>query len=317
MATSPGPWGHYLGFLGTPSVSGPFDTTVETVVEPDQAPSVFADAQRVLRGQPTPQEVRQASEDLGAACTAGLRQACDFLHEHFTRPVRLEGEAPASPPDAVASRVVALTIVRCRLDVEGRLRACEAVETAPYGYTEALLEATRGMRYRPAALAGHPIEIDYTLHVRLAPRPMILTAQQELPWIRARTQQFPQSPYAWSDLAEWLAEHAPEEPEYVSALEHLNALVPDFWWSANELAWERARRGRYAEAESFARRARERASRNAYVLETSAATRAGLGQCAAAVADQRTAVELLPAEWPAAERERFQRDLREYARRCP
>lgn len=306
----------YLGLSSIPSVSGDSFENSETVVELDQAPAVFAEAQRILDGQPTQQEVRQAAEDLGAACTVGFSPACDFLRQHFTRPVRLEGEMPAYPSAAAGTRWVGMAVVHCRLGVEGTMHDCEVVERAPYGYTEALLEAIRHLRYRPVALAGHPIEVPYNLRIQLAPRNMALTRQQELPWIRARTKNFPRSVSAWGDLAERLAEYAPEEPEYLAALERLHALAPAFWWSANELAWEHARAGRFAEAEPFARRARERAPLNAYVLETSAITWAGLGQCEQAVAARGAALEWLPAEWPAAERERFQRDLDASTRRC-
>lgn len=291
--------------------------TAETVVEPAQAPAVFAEARQVLAEWPTQEQVRAAWVDLGAACEAPLKEACDFLREQFTRPVRLEGEDPPASREAIASGRVAMSILRCRLGIDGRLRACEVLERAPHGYTETLLEALPGMRYQPARLAGHPVEISYTFTSRIAPPGMELSPEQELRWARQRTEHFPQSPYAWAALAQQLALQAPEDPGYPSALRHLNALAPRDWWSANELAWLHARAGRYSEAEHFAKRAREGAPRNAYVLETSAATQAGLGACAAAVADQRTAVELLPAEWPVAERERFQHTLREYSRRCP
>lgn len=59
-----------------------------------------------------------------------------------------------------------------------------------------------------------------------------------------------------------------------------------------------------------------RRSHNPYVLETAAAAQFGLKQCTAALAEQQKAVELLPAEWPAPERERFQRKLQDYQSAC-
>ena len=55
---------------------------------------------------------------------------------------------------------------------------------------------------------------------------------------------------------------------------------------------------------------------NSYVLETSAAVLAATGQCEQALVEQRRAVEKLPAEWPAPERERFTRTLEAYQRQC-
>jgi tetratricopeptide (TPR) repeat protein len=221
---------------GAPALTG----TPEVVVEPAQTPAVFAEAVQVLQGKPTEAEVRQASEDLSAACEAPFQQACDW----------------------------------------------------------------------------HPIEIPYTIRAKMAPSGVELTPEEQLKWVRMRAEAFPWSVPAWFGLASTLARQAPEDPAYLPALRHLNELDPRYWWSANELAWMHVQAGRYAEAARLSRRAREAAPRNPYVLETSAATLSGLGQCEEAVAEQRRAAEGLPDEWPAPEQERFLSTLREYTQRC-
>jgi hypothetical protein len=286
------------------------------VVEPAQAPTVFAEAVQVLKGKPTDQELEQAWADLDAACIARFQPACDFMHAEFKPPQHIEGKRPEYPKEALLKGTFAVTVVKCRLGVDGRLRACEVLEQAPYGFTEALLEVIPTMRYRPVALAGHPVEVPYTLHARMGIQNVKLTPEEELGWARRRAEGFPKSPYAWLELAQQLAKQAPEDPGYVPALQRLNELNPQYWWSANELAWTHTQAGRFAQAAPFSRRAREEAPLNAYVLETSAATLFGLGQCAEALADQRGAVEKLPEEWPAPERERFQRKLQEYTQQC-
>jgi tetratricopeptide (TPR) repeat protein len=297
---------------GAPHLAG----TSEVVVEAAHAPSVFAEAVQVLRGKPTEAEVRQAWEDLDAACDAPFQQACDFLREQFKGPKKIEGDVPRYPSEAILERAFAMVVIRCRLGVDGKLRACEVLEAAPYGFTEAMVEALRGSRYQPASLAGHPIEISYTLTAKMSVSGIELTPEEQLKWVRMRAEAFPWSVSAWFGLASTLARHAPEDPAYLPALRHLNELDPYYWWSANELAWMHVQAGRYAEAARLARRAREAAPRNSYVLETSAATLFGLGQCEEAMAEQHHAAEGLPDEWPAPEQARFLSTLREYTQRC-
>jgi TonB family protein len=289
---------------------------LELMVALAQAPSVFAEAVQVLQGKPTEDEVHQAAEDLTAACEASFQPACDFLREQFKAPTKVAGDLPEYPQEALRLQAPAVAVLRCRLGVDGRLRTCEVVEAAPYGFTEALLKAVLAQQFQPAMLAGHPFEIPYTVWGKLTPTTRKPTPEQYLQWTRKRAEAFPKSVAAWFDLASMLAQQAPEDPAYVLALRHLHDINPHYWWSANELAWMHAQAGQYAEAALLARRARNEAPRNPYVLEVSAATLLGLGPCLDAVSMQRQAVEGIPDEWPRPERERFLSTLREYTQRC-
>lgn len=144
----------------------------------------------------------------------------------------------------------------------------------------------------------------------------VLEPRLRLEWARARAVGSPASPLAWGNLAVLLAKEGPEDGLYREALRRFQSLAPASWWAANEVAWFHIQEGQYADAAPLVKRARAFAFDNPYVLETSAAVMAGTNQCAQAVQEQRRAVEKLPAEWPAPERERFIRALEHYQRGC-
>ncbi|MBZ4413085.1 energy transducer TonB [Myxococcus sp. XM-1-1-1] len=298
--------------LGVPSHS--VETSV--VVEPAEAPAIFAEAVQVLSGKPTEEQVRQASADLSAACDAALTQACDYLRTNFQPPRRIAGEPPGFPEEAMRERAMAVVIVTFQLGVDGLPRHVQVLESAPYGLTEAMLTSVKGMRFQPAMLAGHPIEIPYQLQMNTRFPGAKLTPQEELEWGRTRAAHFPTSPAAWAHVARAYARDLPEDPQYERALRKLTVLAPNYWWAATELAWLHARAGRYDEAAPLARVGRKMSSHNPYALETSALVAFHQGRCQQAVQEQQQAVAKLPAKWPREEQERFQRVLTDYQRQC-
>ncbi|WNG47649.1 hypothetical protein F0U60_28635 [Archangium minus] len=298
-----------------PVPPGVLDNSTPLVVEPAQAPGVFADAVQVLRGKASEEQVRQAAEDLWASCESGFSEACVFLREQYKAPQKLPQFWSDDPAVARVRPILAIVVIHCRVGVDGVPRQCTALEGGPHGLTEAVLEYATKVRYHPATLAGHPIEIPFTTAIKTGPTHR-LTTEKWLEWARARAARFPQSSTAWADLAILLSIQAPEDPWYADSLHYLHVLRPGFWWAANELAWLHVQGGRYAEAAPLAKRARALAPGNSYVLETSAAVMAATGQCEQALLAQRRAVEKLPAEWPAPEKERFARTLEEYERKC-
>jgi len=86
----------------------------QVVVEPEQAPALFEEAVRVLKGKPTEEEVRQASDALTGACEAPFQPACGFLRQQFTAPENLDGVMPAYPLEALKAQAYALIVFRCR-----------------------------------------------------------------------------------------------------------------------------------------------------------------------------------------------------------
>jgi hypothetical protein len=300
--------------VGAPTYA---DVAPPRSVEPAQAPAVMAEALRLLEGSPTEAQVLQSLADLSGACRAPFAAACDALQERWENPKRLSVVHPLLPHEARDMKAEIIVVIQCRLTVRGLPRDCRVVESAPYGITEVMMNAVLRSTFWPASFAGHPIEVSYTFHFHINGNPKPLTPEHELGWARARTRRFPASPSAWAHLARAVAKFTPDDPAYPEALRRLHALVPDEWWSANELAWHHAREGRYTEAEPLARTAGREAARNPYVLETLAAVKAGQGRCPAAVLDQRHAVAALPKKWPAPERQRFQRALDTYLQQCP
>ncbi|QSQ20134.1 hypothetical protein JY651_33350 [Pyxidicoccus parkwayensis] len=298
-----------------------FSDASQAIVEPTDARRVFTEARVVLESSPSEEQVRLAANDLKGACQAGLTEACAFLRERLKRPTKLSGEQPQIPPKAfenvIAKKRFTIVVVQCRLGVSGKFRDCDALEEGTDGLTESVLKALASSTYQPATLAGHPIDVPYTMTVGFVPPGTSLTTEQRLQWFRTRVARFPRSHVAWKDLAEMLAMHAPGDPGYASALGSLNALEPWHWWAASELAWLHVQAGRHAEAEPLIQQALTTEWSNPYVLETSAAVMIAGGRCEPALLQQRRAVTKLPPEWPAPERERFTRTLEDYQRRCP
>ncbi|MFY2563603.1 hypothetical protein ACN469_38775 [Corallococcus terminator] len=298
--------------------AGPlYDPAPTVVVEPAQARAIFADAVQVLSGTATEEQVKQAAQDLSAACDAELEEACTYQREQYQRPTKLEGKPPEMTRAALFKRAMAVAVVSCRLGTDGIVRDIQVLEFAPYGLTEALLTALRESKYQPAMLAGHPLEIPYTFQLNTSFSQAKPTSQQELEWARTRAQRFPTSPSAWAHLARVLARDLPDDPWYANALRYLNLTSPTYWWAAAELAWLHAKAGRYAEAEPLARMARKTGAQNPYVLETAALVAFHRGHCKQAVLDQHRAIAKLPSEWPQEEQARFKSALAEYQRQCP
>ncbi|RKG84309.1 hypothetical protein D7W82_22680 [Corallococcus sp. CA049B] len=284
-------------------------------LEPAQAPLVFEEAVRTLRGTPGEDAILSAFGDIVAACVAGIAEACRLESEVFAGPEVSSPAAFTYPETLLRQGAFAFMVFHCRIGADGQVRDCKVVEGARLPGVEQNLAACQSARYRPATISGHPVSVDYTFHVRFVPEGRTLTLHQELDWARLRARQNPESSSAWLNLARELAKNAPGDPLYPQAVARAYFLAPGSGWAASEAAWQFVQSGQYAPALS-AVRPFVRRSHNPYVLETAAAAQFGLKQCTEALAQQRKAVELLPAEWPAPERERFQRKLQDYQSAC-
>ncbi|WP_338867850.1 hypothetical protein [Myxococcus stipitatus] len=284
---------------------------------PEEAPAVFAEAVRVLAGEATQEQVAQAHGDLTAACDpGGLTEACDYLREKFSPPIRY-AMVPATFPDEVnEKRTVAIVIADSTLGTDGRPRDIKVVESASPALTGIVVRSLASMRFHPATLAGHPIEIRYGMQVSTHPATMNLTPQEELAWGWIRAKTFPRSHRAWLHVARVLARDNPKDPGYEQALREVNFLAPKYWWSATELAWLYADAGRYEEAAPLALLGRRKAPDNSYALETSARVAFHQNRCQEAIQEQQQALTKLPEAWPREERERFSRTLADYQRQC-
>ncbi|RKG70377.1 hypothetical protein D7W79_31910 [Corallococcus exercitus] len=293
-------------------------------LEAGQAPGVFKEAVQVLAGKPTEAQVVQALGDLQAACDADLEQACQFLKEQSLPPARIQGWVTHPKERSLSFRSeYAVVVLQCRIDVDEHVRDCQVIEDGSGQPSQHLIAQLGESRYRPWSLAGHAAATSYGFNFNLrygGPSDDELSLEQKLGWARLRVAHFPQSGGAWANLAMQLAVHTPEDPDYPKVLAQAYALAPRFQWIATEMAWHRVQAGQYAAAlmalRPVIRRSVMGEHPNPYVLETAAAAHFGLKQCPEALAEQRKAVELLPAEWPAPERERFQSKLQEYQAAC-
>ncbi|RKH38873.1 hypothetical protein [Corallococcus sicarius] len=287
-------------------------------VEPEQAPAVFAEVVQLLRGTPSEEELTRALSDLRAVCDAGFHEACEFMRKELGNPKKISGGRYHFTKEMIEQQKFAFMVFRCRINTEGWVRDCTIVEGDGMDGAEQNLAVLFRSRFSPATLAGHPMSIPYTFSVRFRPAPAWdgLSRAEVLAWARLRVSQYPQSTLAWGNLALELADQAPEDPLYPQAVARAHALAPKAWWPATELAWQRVQAGQYAAAMMVVRTPMRRERENPYVLETGAAAHFGLGQCAEALKLQERAVGLLPEEWPAPERERFQRKLKDYQAAC-
>ncbi|MFY1831712.1 TonB family protein [Myxococcus fulvus] len=302
----------YMGVLA------PRHNTAPSIsVTAEEAPAIFAEATRVLAGSPTEEQVKQAHADLGAACSvADLLQACEFLREEFGPPVSYWRVVHEFPHEVFREKTLAMVVVEFIVGTNGQPRNIRLVESATEALDEATLKTVASMRFHPATLAGHPIEIHYTVKRDTVSSEMDLTPEQELAWGLTRAKAFPDSIQAWGHLARAMARDRAEAPGYEEAMSRLNTLSPEYWWSATELAWLYAKAGRHEEAAPLARMGRRKARDNAYVLETSALVAFHQGRCQEAIQEQQEAVAKLPADWPREEQERFKRTLTEYQGQC-
>ncbi|WP_338261693.1 hypothetical protein [Corallococcus caeni] len=293
-------------------------------LEAGQAPGVFNDAVQTLAGKPTEAQIVQALGDLHAACDADHEPACQFLKEQNLPPARIQGWVTHPKERSLSFRSeYAVVVLQCRIGLDGRVRDCQVIEDGSGHPSQHLIAQLGESRYRPWTLAGHAASTSYAFTFNLrygGPADDELSLEQRLGWARLRVAHFPQSGGAWTNLAMQLAVHTPEDPDYPKVLAQAHALAPRFQWTATEMAWLRVQAGQYAAALMALRPALRRSVMgehpNPYVLETAAAAHFGLNQCPEALAEQQKAVDLLPAEWPAQERERFQRKLRDYQSGC-
>ncbi|HRE92087.1 MAG TPA: energy transducer TonB, partial [Myxococcota bacterium] len=86
--------------------------------------------------------------------------------EGMTRPKRLSGDEPRYSREALEAGVEGTMIVKCVIEVDGRLENCRVIKSLPY-MEKAVLEALDSHRYSPVTFQGRPARVDYTFTIRL------------------------------------------------------------------------------------------------------------------------------------------------------
>ena len=84
----------------------------------------------------------------------------------MTAPTVLSGPDPEYTEDAIDRGVQGLMVVRCVVAVEGRVHDCKVLKSLPF-MDSPVLEALAQRRYKPAMLAGKPVDVYYTFNIRL------------------------------------------------------------------------------------------------------------------------------------------------------
>ncbi len=81
-------------------------------------------------------------------------------------PEALDAPMPRFPELARQVGRDGLVVLQAVIDREGRVQEVQVLRGAPFGMTEAAVEAVRGWRFRPATRDGDPVAVYYQLTVR-------------------------------------------------------------------------------------------------------------------------------------------------------
>jgi len=80
-------------------------------------------------------------------------------------PVKLLAPQPRYPEAARRIRLEAPVVLRAVIDRQGQVTDLEVAKSAPFGLTEAALEAVRQWQFEPATLHGEPVAVFFYLTV--------------------------------------------------------------------------------------------------------------------------------------------------------
>lgn len=131
---------------------------------------------------------------------------------------------------------------------------------------------------------------------------------------RRATDAHPESPEAWLMLAESMGESnsAEQQAAYLKAA----ALDPEDPEPLNALAWGRVTHGQASQGLPYAMKAAHLAPADPAVLDTLAATYAGVGRCQDAIATELRAIGFLPEHTPPAQAKEYRERLEKMRSTC-
>ena len=84
----------------------------------------------------------------------------------MSRPRKLSGRDPEYSREALAAGVEGMMIVRCVIELDGKLEDCKVIKTLPY-MEAAVLSALATHRYSPVMFQGRPQRVNYTFNIKL------------------------------------------------------------------------------------------------------------------------------------------------------
>lgn len=123
----------------------------------------------VAPAPPPPQPEREApavARSSTAPAAAGTDARVDFA-EGMSPPVFVSGPEPEYTARAIDRGVEGLMVVRCVVTAQGTVHGCQVLRSLPF-MDQAVVEALERRRYKPAALRGRPVEVNYTFRIKLA-----------------------------------------------------------------------------------------------------------------------------------------------------
>lgn len=82
------------------------------------------------------------------------------------RPRKVSGRDPEYSREALAAGVEGMMIVRCVIELDGKLQDCKVLKTLPY-MEESVLSALATHRYTPVMFQGRPQRVNYTFNIKL------------------------------------------------------------------------------------------------------------------------------------------------------
>ena len=86
--------------------------------------------------------------------------------DRMTPPVKLSGPDPQYTDRALDREVEGTMVVRCVVDTVGKVFGCRVLKGLPY-MDRAVIDALERRTYRPATLAGRPVEVRYDFKITL------------------------------------------------------------------------------------------------------------------------------------------------------
>jgi protein TonB len=88
------------------------------------------------------------------------------FNDEMKAPVLISGPALEYTRQALEREIEGVMVVECVVTVEGTVHACRVLESLPF-MDRAVIDNLERRRYKPATLAGRPLDVQYTFTIRL------------------------------------------------------------------------------------------------------------------------------------------------------
>jgi len=93
----------------------------------------------------------------------------DIVEKPAVKPVRIAGKAPVYPEVAKKARVCGMVIVELLIERDGRVSAARILKPLPFGLDQAVIDAVKTWRYKPAKQNGRAVRTIWEEAVAMRP----------------------------------------------------------------------------------------------------------------------------------------------------